>query len=120
MKLIILGNGFDLHHKYKTSFYDFRTYLKTTEKDEDKLLITKIDELLNVTNDEQKANLLWNDFEAIIGRIMENESSYKQHKVKNIPDLIEEFTQSFYDYLLNINEEKTHKINKTLNVHHLT
>jgi len=115
MKLIILGNGFDLHHKYKTSFYDFRTHLKNSKNDEDRNLISKIDELLEVNENEQKAHLLWNDFESIIGDIMKS-TSYKKNKVKNIPNLVEEFTQNFYEYLLNISRMKAPRINKTIAV----
>lgn len=32
-KFYIIGNGFDLHHKLKTSYYDFANYLKTNNKD---------------------------------------------------------------------------------------
>ncbi len=113
MKLIILGNGFDLHHKYKTSFFNFRTHLQNSKNEKDLILISKIDELLRVNKNEQKTHLLWNDFEAIIGNIMKSDS-YKNHKVKNIPNLIEEFTQSFYKYLLNVTKEKAPQINKKL------
>lgn len=115
MKLIILGNGFDLHHKYKTSFYDFRTHLKNSKNVGDRTLISKIDELLGINENDKKAHLLWNDFESIIGDIMRTDR-YKKNKVKNIPNLVEEFTQNFYEYLLNISKIKEPQINKTIAV----
>jgi hypothetical protein len=113
MKVIIIGNGFDLHHKYKTSFYDFRTHLKSSKSKQDQILISKIDELLEVTDNEQKSHLLWNDFESIIGNLMRNQE-YKKHKVKNIPFLVEKFTQNFYEYLITISNTKELKINKKI------
>lgn len=85
MKLIILGNGFDLHHNYKTSFNDFRTHLQNSNKSEDKGLITKIDQLLDLSKEKQKTQLLWNDFETIIGKIIKS-SSYQYHKRYSKPN----------------------------------
>jgi hypothetical protein len=113
MKIIIIGNGFDLHHKYKTSFYDFRTHLKNSKNKKNQILISKIDELLEVTDNEQKPHLLWNDFESIIGDLMKSEQ-YKKHKVKDIPSLVEKFTQNFYEYLTTISNKKILKINKEI------
>ncbi|MFT7606140.1 MAG: hypothetical protein ACI8VT_003739 [Saprospiraceae bacterium] len=101
MKLIILGNGFDLHHKYPTSFYDFRMHLKNSPKDEDHNLVSEIDKLIKVSEDDQKIQLLWNDFESIIGKTFN--STGKNHDT-NIIILIEEFTQKFYKYLLGLAE----------------
>lgn len=103
MKLIILGNGFDLHHKYKTSFHDFRTFLQSSKSEKDKHLISQVDEIIGVKNEDSSTHLLWNDFEAIIGKLLDNQD-YKKHKIKNIPNLIEEFTHGFYNYLLEINK----------------
>lgn len=113
MKIIIIGNGFDLHHKYKTSFYDFRTHLKNSKNKQDQILISKIDELLEVTDNEQKSHLLWNDFESIIGDLMKSEE-YKKHKIKDIPSLVEKFTQNFYEYLITISNAKVLTINKKI------
>jgi hypothetical protein len=113
MKLIILGNGFDLHHKYKTSFYDFRTHLLKSKNPVDQILIKKIDQLLDVNKEKPKTHLHWNDFEAIVGKTMTT-GSFKKDSIKQAQFLIEEFTQNFYDYLLNITKSETHQINETL------
>jgi len=112
MKLIIIGNGFDLHHNFKTSFSDFRTYLQISGNKDSLALISKIDELLDINTNGQKKHLLWNDFESIVGNIMN--SNYKRHKVKDIPILLEEFTARFYEYLLNISKLNLPQVNKTL------
>jgi len=109
MKLIILGNGFDLHHNYETSFNHFRTHLKNSIIAEDQNLLSKIDDLIKDDKSKQKYNLLWNDFESIIGEIM-NTENYKS----NTPSLIEEFTEKFYKYLLSISKIKTPQINSRL------
>jgi len=113
MKLIILGNGFDLHHKFKTSFYDFRKYLMDSKNKKDKILMSEIDSLLDINGNIQKEHLLWNDFEAIIGEIL-GTAKYKRSKIKNIPNLIEDFTQNFYEYLLKISEDDRIESNKKL------
>lgn len=113
MKVIIIGNGFDLHHKYKTSFHDFRMHLKNSKNEKTQVLISKIDELIEVHENKPETLLLWNDFESIIGEIMKS-NSYKRNKVKNIPSLIEEFTQNFYEYLLNISNTNTPIINEKI------
>lgn len=43
MKLVIIGNGFDIHHKYKTSFNDFRQFLLDNK---DESLVKRIDDFI--------------------------------------------------------------------------
>lgn len=57
--LYIIGNGFDLYHKLKSSYYDFRDYIKKTNWD----LFQKL-EAYHPEN-------LWNDFERNLGRFKE-------------------------------------------------
>lgn len=42
MKLVILGNGFDLHHELNTSFSQFRDYLINKNAKEMDKIINKI------------------------------------------------------------------------------
>jgi hypothetical protein len=113
MKIIIIGNGFDLHHKYKTSFHDFKMHLKNSKKDKDRILISKIDKLIEVDENKPETQFLWNDFESIIGEIMET-NSYEKHTVNNIPSLVEEFTENFHNYLLYISKSNVLEINKKI------
>jgi hypothetical protein len=43
-------------------------------------------------------------------------ANYKKNEVDNIPYLVEEFTQKFYEYLLNISRIEAPQINKTIAV----
>lgn len=56
-KLFIIGNGFDLHHKMKTRYLDFKSYLKSY----DKRLVEWYENMFrdNIINNES----LWNDIE---------------------------------------------------------
>ena len=54
MKLFIVGNGFDIAHGMKTSYKDFREFLKTTEKGRYLLNLYPVDDEI------------WSDFESNI------------------------------------------------------
>ena len=54
MKLFIVGNGFDIAHGMKTSYKDFREFLKTTEKGHHLLNLYPVDDEM------------WSDFESNI------------------------------------------------------
>ena len=61
-KLYIIGNGFDLHHNLKTSYYDFRDYLKIHNRKIYDLLDQYMCYLLDdLSND--LSNNLWGNFE---------------------------------------------------------
>lgn len=51
-KLYITGNGFDLHHGIKSSYYDFKNYLKKANPE----LLTELDLFIDCEN-------IWGDFE---------------------------------------------------------
>lgn len=104
MKLVILGNGFDLHHGYKTSFSDFRKYLLNSKNDADKELISDIDSILKSKNINLEEGILWNDFERIIGKMVEN-SDIKIND-KSVSNLVPLFTKRFFEYLSEVVEEK--------------
>jgi hypothetical protein len=71
MKLVILGNGFDLHHGYKTSFSNFRNHLLNSNNKTDEQLISDIDIVLKFNKVNLEEGVLWNDFERIIGKMVE-------------------------------------------------
>lgn len=58
-RLFIIGNGFDLHHGMKTSYWDFRDYLMETE-----IEIVRTMEMFNMFEED-----LWSDFEANLANI---------------------------------------------------
>ncbi|MBT2755884.1 hypothetical protein J7E71_07975 [Mesobacillus foraminis] len=51
-RLFIIGNGFDLHHGMKTSYWNFRNYISVTETG-----ILRTMELFNMFQED-----LWSDF----------------------------------------------------------
>jgi hypothetical protein len=51
-KLYITGNGFDLHHGVKSSYYDFKNYLKKANPE----LLTELESFIDCEN-------IWSDFE---------------------------------------------------------
>jgi hypothetical protein len=106
MKLIILGNGFDLHHGYKTSFYDFRNFLLSSKRTEDSDLVALIDSILYAKKEIADYNILWNKFEEIVGIKLKNSPDIKAGETK-VSDVIEDFTQRFHQYLLKLSELKT-------------
>jgi len=64
--LYIIGNGFDLYHGLKTSYKDFKLYLKKTKE---KYFLRKLEDYFSTKN-------LWNSFEESLGKI----NSYKYIK----------------------------------------
>lgn len=117
MKLVILGNGFDLHHDYKTSFSHFRNHLKNSIDPIDKKLISDVDTVLKSQSVNIEEGILWNDFEKIIGKIMEKGSLVSVDNIELL-SLTEKFTERFYVYLQvelqNITTIKNDKIEKEL------
>lgn len=100
MKLVIIGNGFDLHHGLKTSFNDFRSYLLNVSRDEE--LVNYIDTIIK-SNDKNinlnNINLAWNNIEKIINR----EFTLRKNNIEEIEKLeniIEDFIEKFYEYLI--------------------
>ncbi|WP_048882966.1 bacteriophage abortive infection AbiH family protein [Bacillus sp. 445_BSPC] len=58
-RLFIIGNGFDLHHGMKTSYWNFRDYLLETETE-----ILRTMEMFNMFQED-----LWSNFEANLANI---------------------------------------------------
>ena len=57
-KLYIIGNGFDIHHKIKSKYSDFKNYVK----EQDRNLFEALEKYFN--SDE-----LWSDFEETLAYI---------------------------------------------------
>lgn len=71
MKLFIIGNGFDLGHKLKTSYWDFRTFLENNYPD----FLREFESYYNIYpgfSDSEKKGLLWNEFESNLANIGED------------------------------------------------
>lgn len=115
MKLVILGNGFDLHHGLPTSFNDFRTHLLESDLEENILLVEKIDELIikylqswnRILDD---FDIDWREFEIALYeafkdlRIPPNNSAQKLdnrglNKLQELETLHETFSEKFEIYL---------------------
>ena len=108
MKLVIVGNGFDIHHNYKTSFNNFREFLI---ENKNKKLVEKIDKFTtealtqNINSSFKKEELMWNQFEELLSyyhtkqqlnaiQKFDNNSEYM-----NMIDLLDEFTEEFFHYI---------------------
>lgn len=100
MKLIILGNGFDLHHGLKTSFFDFRNHLIESNIKANLQLVSKIDSLLSAQKIENTPKLLWNDYESGFAKIYEKQAEFVS-KGLELNAISEEFAEKFYLYLQN-------------------
>ncbi len=113
MKLVIIGNGFDLHHRLNTSFNSFREYLNSINKID---LVLNIDSIierhrktLNLANQE----IAWNNIESILN--LEFNSIYGNiEQIENLEDLVEEFVQNFYEYLMYEENSANVKINENI------
>jgi len=111
MKLIIIGNGFDLNHNFKTSFNHFRSYLNKSENLDNKTLIKNIDELINY----KENDIQWNQFEEIIGHRMDPTFRFDdKRKNSDIAVLIEQFTEKFHLYITDLVKNSNDKINENL------
>jgi hypothetical protein len=68
MKLFIIGNGFDLAHGLKTSFYDFRNFLLNAHPD----FLSRFEDNYYYPYDEdnkKNKDILWNSFEENLSKI---------------------------------------------------
>lgn len=84
-KLLIIGNGFDIAHGYKTSYWDFSKTLDSKKAEAFQKLCKQI------LKDADLPNLKWYDFEYVI-----NMASYNcaQKRIENILDPNDIWTES--------------------------
>jgi len=71
MKLFIIGNGFDRGHNLKTGYWDFRAFLEKCYPD----FLYSFESNYNIYpgfSDEEKQQLLWNEFESNLANIDED------------------------------------------------
>lgn len=118
MKLIILGNGFDLHHELKTRFNQFKDYCKINHEE----LYKTINELINQTTKISKKELDWADIEGIFHEVFlgvyndENAHENNLESFREIEKIQEDFIKKFNQYLNSevIPQTQKVKINKKL------
>ncbi len=103
MKLIILGNGFDMHHNLKTSFDDFKKYCATEEP----VLYNNINKIIPTSNNS------WSDVE----RIMHGYYIDLEKKERELfEETIIEFTLIFSNYLQTYIMPTISDLKKDLNI----
>ncbi len=98
MKLVIIGNGFDLFHGLPTSFYQFRQFLLESEDDENRELVRLVDIMLKNNGPGLNGKMLWNDFESIVGQYV-NRKKDLRIETHFVEDILLRFSQKFYYYL---------------------
>lgn len=117
-KLYIIGNGFDLHHGLKSSYYDFAQFLRRSDHE----LYEHVQTFIPVEN-------LWSEFEQNLAAIDvdtirenagdfltsygaegwsdSNHHSY-QNEIENITSkLSKDLRNEFYEWIINVNENVT-------------
>ena len=107
MKLIVIGNGFDLHHGLNTSFSQFRAHLLELEEHE---FIGKVDSIIKDKCVPNNPNICWNDIEKCffdkfthINNL--NDRVKKNESLSNLEFIVGEFTSKLYEYLKKITDE---------------
>ena len=98
MKLVIIGNGFDLHHGLRTTFKDFRAYLTKGENHE---LVNNIDSIIQTHVkgiDVDNIELAWNDIEGLLQKVFSKVHG-NEDKLDEFEDIVEDFISEFYSYL---------------------
>ena len=88
MNLIIIGNGFDLNHRLKTAYSDFRDFIKDIKND--LLTIEVLDSLYNLGDE-------WCEFEEGLGLIKETPEANKTISLLGVMG-IKAFTEKLHDY----------------------
>jgi len=92
--LYIIGNGFDLHNGFKTSYIDFRQFLKDNEMND---LLDKLEDYFDSDN-------LWSSFEETLGNLniykyMENNLTDINYVLDYSKSINTEFINMLHDYL---------------------
>lgn len=116
-KLYIIGNGFDLHHLLKTSYYDFANFLKTNHNDiyttlESYVSYPKSDKDLWSRFEENLANL---DAEEILSEHSDTLPNYASDDFRDrdryvFPDIMEELYGKLTSGLFSSFEEFIQKV----------
>lgn len=85
-KLYIIGNGFDLHHNLKTSYYNFRDYLKNHNRE----IYDLLEQYVCCSDD------LWGDFEESLAKLDTDELYCDNSNL--LPNIeIGDISEDYYD-----------------------
>lgn len=114
MRLIIIGNGFDLAHGLKTSFSDFKKFLKEQKDEDSNNLIKSVDEVLMSNNHSINDDYEWNNIENIIYEEFNRDKTQSGHD--KLENLIENISISFSEYLKSEILPKCDDIKKNENI----
>ena len=106
MKLFIIGNGFDIGHKLQTKYWHFRTYLENRYPDFLTAFEAHYDIYPNMS-DNEKSNLLWNEFETNLANIDEDTIIEKGSSIEmalesgdvGIEDTLYDYFSEEFDYI---------------------
>lgn len=109
MKLIIIGNGFDLAHGLPTSFNDFRDYLAKDQKNYE--FIDKINKILSNHSKKVNDKYEWNEIEKIFyleeNRIIDNKIT---GQLEIFELTLQEFEEKIDEYLTEVVKPKIEQI----------
>lgn len=97
MKLYIVGNGFDLNHGRKTSYWDYRNYLSEKYPD----LVYKFDMMEYTKGAEVDVNSRWSDLENKLW--LDYDSAFSEITDNYYPDLDSERTPGWDDIGIEVN-----------------
>lgn len=97
MKLYIVGNGFDLNHGRKTSYWDYRNYLSEKYPD----LVYKFNMMEYTKGAEVDVNSRWSDLENALW--LDYDSAFSEITDNYYPDLDSERTPGWDDIGIEIN-----------------
>lgn len=97
MKLYIVGNGFDLNHGRKTSYWDYRNHLLEKYPD----LVNKFDTMEHTRGAEVDMNSRWSDLENALW--LDYDSAFSEITDNYYPDLSSERTPGWDDIGIEVN-----------------
>lgn len=97
MKLYIVGNGFDLNHGRKTSYWDYRNHLLEKYPD----LVNKFDMMEHTRGAEVDMNSRWSDLENALW--LDYDSAFSEITDNYYPDLSSERTPGWDDIGIEVN-----------------
>lgn len=97
MKLYIVGNGFDLNHGRKTSYWDYRNHLLEKYPD----LVNKFDTMEHTRGAEVDVNSRWSDLENALW--LDYDSAFSEITDNYYPDLSSERTPGWDDIGIEVN-----------------
>lgn len=111
MKLFIIGNGFDLAHGIKTSYFDFRNFL---EENYPRFLeqLENMHGLYPNSDFSKKQEILWKDFESNLPNIIDTELVESGSHIdmgveieEGIEDTLDEYWRNEFKFIEKLNEK---------------